>query len=134
MIEIHPSYTIEIVLRSGEQIRRRVIAQFDDGVYGRFWDELGVTDQHWSQWHDAPSSGQPFTLVPGAPQLSRMASVDEGMVKYAGAALQQLRDECVSVLLRTGSAEARTLLNHLINGSAVASEENGELTIHPFGI
>lgn len=133
-MEVHPSYAIEIRFRSGEQIRRSVIAQFDDGVYKSFWNELGVTQQRWSEWQDALSSGQPFTLVPTAGQLSRMASADEGVVKYAGSDLQQLRDECVSLLLKIGSSENRTLLNNLVNASAIALKSNGEVVIHPFGM
>lgn len=133
VMEVHPFYTIEVRLRSGEQTVRRVVGRFDDSVYSKFWEELGVGQEQWSEWQNALSSGQPFTLVPTAPQVSRIASADEGAVTFVGSTLQQLHDECVTAMLRVGSLETRSLLSDLVSAANVASVEHGEVVVHPFG-
>jgi hypothetical protein len=95
--------------------------------------ELGVQEQTWSRWHQALSSGKWLAVVPECPQISLLASIDEGIIHFKGEELRMLHEECEYANQRVNDDRARAILNKLQEATNRAIERDGEVAVHPFG-
>jgi len=127
------AYTVEYWIQSDGGIVRTVLGGFDEPACTEFWDEMGVNDTTWQRWHAALSSGENYVLLSDFPQLSILASADEGNVKFSGKRLLELSQECQRAAAIVYGRKAQSILALLMEGTDLALERNGQLVVHPFG-
>jgi hypothetical protein len=125
-------YTIETRILSGDEVMSLFTVQFEPDALAEFWNNLGVTRIQWQEW-DASLTTKYVPIVEDFPQLSGLASVDEGTIKYKGNAISELWSECRRARQLTQTAADEKLLDDLINACSLAMQNNGQVVVHPFG-
>jgi hypothetical protein len=127
------AYTVEYRTVSKDGVVRTVLGQYDDQASTEFWNEMGVDQSAWNRWHIALSSGVDYVLIPDFPQLSRLASADEGKVRFSGPMLQEIYRERQRAIGGVHGHGPQLFLELLMDGASHAFEDNGEVVVHPFG-
>jgi hypothetical protein len=125
-------YTIEVQTRAARENKRQVVGEFSDDTWNAFWDELRISEQRWRDWHAAVQSARKDSpVVPEFPQISRLAYIDEGTIRFGA---KDLNDECIRMTSVVKSDATRRLIADLLEASRLAlQEEDAELIVHPFG-
>jgi hypothetical protein len=127
---------LSYVIEAGTPIEgsnQEVLAQFDESALGSLWDDLGVSKERWQQWDRELQSGRYTPVVAELPEISVLASVDEGRISYRGDSVRALSAECERALQRVHSKEATELLKGLLGACAQIIQSGGEIDVHPFG-
>lgn len=126
-------YTIEVRLFSGDTITRLFTAQIQPDSLRMLWKDLGITTEHWNKWEQGLATKY-VPLDERLPQLSGLASVEEGAIKYQGSEVEELLADCERARPMVRTSEAQRLLDYLINACTVALHANAQVAIHPFGL
>lgn len=119
-------------MQSKDGIVSTVLGSFDEPALGELWHEMGLGQSDWSSWHDAQRSGQEYILLPDFPEISRIASVDEGITNFREQALRDLHEECQRACKTVHGPAAQSILTLLLDGANLALESDGYLIVHPF--
>jgi hypothetical protein len=127
-----PRYTIE-VLGPQDSTNREIVAQFDNAEFSALWEELGVTEERWAQWRHELETGRDGLLLLDSPQLSVLASIDEGAIRYQGSAIRILKAECEKALSQLASSAAKRIVWELFRACDSAIRGQGDVVVHPFG-
>jgi len=125
-------YTIEARVLSGNEATSLSTEQFDPDALAALWNDLGVTRRRWEEWGNGLTTKY-VPIVEDMPQLSGLASVDEGAIRYQDDALKELLTECERALQSAHASAAQKVLESLINACSLALQKNGQVVIHPFG-
>jgi hypothetical protein len=133
---LHPSpqlvFTVETVF--GSNAGREMISQFSAIALKNLWDNLGVTRKQWNHWNEELQTGRYIPVLAKLPQLSHLASVDEGVISYRDSSLELLRAECEQALTKVRADSAREVLQDLVTACTLALQRKGAVLVHPFGL
>lgn len=126
------AYTAELRTQSKDGMVRTVLGSFDEPALKELWHEMGLGQNDWASWHDALRSGQEYILLPDFPEISRIASADEGITTFRDQALRELHEECQRACKTVYGPGAQSILTLLLDGANLALESHGYLIVHPF--
>jgi hypothetical protein len=126
-------YTIEVMTLSQESVNGEVVAQFDDAAFRDLWNDLGVSEKRWDQWRRGLQTNNHVFLIEDFPQLSGLASADEGAIRYKDDALTALRAECERALSRVRASGAKKIVQDLLSACGSAIQGGKEVVVHAFG-
>ena len=131
---IFRSCTITVQIESASEPTRaeRVPGYIDELGLHDIWLQLGVGEQRWKQWHAAVRNGRAIVFVEDSPQLSRLASADEGRLVYGREDLTDLEAECQRVK-RITNGRAEFVIDKLLMAVRESGQQDDIVVIHPFG-
>lgn len=77
------SYTIEVRKPGASGISCNVVAQLTGETWNLLWDELGVAEKDWDEWHNRSQTEHRYVpIVDGLNEISMLAYIDEGSVHF----------------------------------------------------
>jgi hypothetical protein len=125
-------FTIEAGSHINHGVNYQVIGRFSATTWDTLWGELEVSPERWREWRIAVDAAQKnIPLLQEFPQISCLAYIDEGAVRFD---VKALSEECKRLAVLVTSEETRRLIAELLEAATVASlDEGSEVVVHPFG-
>jgi hypothetical protein len=125
-------FTIEVGANADQKVSCQIAGRFSVATWNTLWEELKVDPEQWKEWRIAVDSAQQdIPLLQDFPQISRLAYIDEGSVRFDTRSLQE---ECMRLENIVASDATRRLVADLAKATDLASEgEESGVFIHPFG-
>ena len=110
-----------------------VVAHFTDETCNLIWNELGVVERNWDEWHDrVQSERRHFPIIDGLNEISMLAYILEGSVHFKP---EKLLEDCDAAMPIVKSAATRAMVSDLRRAAEAALKiQDADVVVHPFGI
>lgn len=110
------------------------IYRFGDETVNLIWPDIGVSSERIEEVTTAIQREKKVIFVsPEFPQLSRLLFIDEGVLRFRGAEIEELYRECMQLKSGAIGEQTQHLIESFLRATGEAKKRKGEVLIHPFG-